>query len=243
MPRCPTPCRIPIQTCRSPWRRASCAVPGTQVLGVGFRPLPDWTPTRAWSFSVYPHTRGTRKYHAGARSRRCARHRRPSRPGPGARPRRAVSASGHEQKRANRWIEPVGAPKSADSSDLTRRAPAQHARAASLETMRTDRGRGTDLPRPASGVGPAPARRGSGSRVCPGGCARDRVWPSSPGPASQRPGGSDQRAGSQVSRNVVERARRETGTTGCLRRQRPRVARNTCWSPPMSPASPEESPQ
>ena len=44
MPRCPAPCRIPIQTCRSPWRRASCAVPGTQVLGVGFRPLPDWTP-------------------------------------------------------------------------------------------------------------------------------------------------------------------------------------------------------
>ena len=44
MPRCPAPCRIPIQTCRSPWRRASCAVPGAQVLGVGFRPLPDWTP-------------------------------------------------------------------------------------------------------------------------------------------------------------------------------------------------------
>ena len=43
MPRCPALCRIPIQTCRSPWRRASCAVPGAQVLGVGFGPLPDWT--------------------------------------------------------------------------------------------------------------------------------------------------------------------------------------------------------
>ena len=48
--------RNPIQTCRSPWRRASCAVPGAQVLGVGFRPLPDWTPLEGcdpwWRWAV-----------------------------------------------------------------------------------------------------------------------------------------------------------------------------------------------